>query len=101
LRPCLLALEPFPLVLEATLLGLLRSLLPGTLKTLVVGSGLDHGKLLPFVASPRVCHGGDHDPFFMRIQAFSRAPDRAPASAATPNMKRKSQLNFSKVHNTL
>jgi hypothetical protein len=71
LRTRLLVLEPLPLLLEATLLGLLRSLLPGTLQALVVCSGLGHGYLLPLVASPRVCHGGDHDPLFIRIQAFS------------------------------
>jgi hypothetical protein len=71
LRSGLFPLEPLPLVLEAPLLGLLRSLLPGMLKTLMVCSGLGHGTLLPFVASLRVCHGGDHDPFFIQIQAFS------------------------------
>jgi hypothetical protein len=67
----LFALEPLPLLLEPPLLGLLRSLLPGMLKTLVVCSGLGHGNFLPLVVSLRVCHGGDHDPFFIRIQTFS------------------------------
>jgi len=49
----LFALEPLPLLLEPPLLGLLRSLLPGLLKTLVVCSGLGHGNFLSLVASPR------------------------------------------------
>src|SRR5215831_1248763 len=71
LRTGLFTLEPLARLLEAMLLCLLCSFLPGTLDVLVVCSALGHGRLLLVVAAPRFSHGGDHDPFFIWFQALS------------------------------
>jgi hypothetical protein len=59
----LFTLEPLALLLEAAL--------PGFLLAPMVSFGLGHGVLLRFVVSPRFSLGGDHDPFFMFVQALS------------------------------
>jgi hypothetical protein len=93
LGPCLCTPEPLARLLAATLLGLLRSFLLGTLDSLLVCLGLGHGKLLPLVASPCASAGGDHDPFFMWFQALSWPFARWPCSMAASGNGRKSQAH--------
>src|SRR5262249_35945903 len=83
LCPGLLPLEPLAFLVEATL--------PGFLLSCVVVFGVGHGGLLRFVVAPWFSLGGDHDPFFMSIQALSWTIDCSSPSGAASEKERTSQ----------